>query len=103
MTFGRTLNKALKKNNLPVDFPDWNAIAQDRAKWRTYFRARQGHHPPALLIPPPLTHREIPHSDKKELLYHSAHPSLESGGAQAHPRHAVMILRFLHLAGISLT
>jgi hypothetical protein len=34
MTFGRTLNKALKAAKLPTDFAKWHAIAQDRPKWR---------------------------------------------------------------------
>ena len=34
------LKKALKKNELPIDFPDLSAIAQDRAKWRTAVYAK---------------------------------------------------------------
>ena len=38
MTFGRTLNKALKSANLPTDFKKWSDIAQDRLKWRERLR-----------------------------------------------------------------
>jgi hypothetical protein len=33
MSFGRTLKKALKHNNLPTDFVTWSAIAGDRPRW----------------------------------------------------------------------
>jgi hypothetical protein len=34
MTWGRTLNKALKCKGLPVNFKEWRAIAEDRSEWR---------------------------------------------------------------------
>ena len=34
MTFGRTLNKALKSADLPTEFSKWTRKAQDRAEWR---------------------------------------------------------------------
>jgi capsular polysaccharide biosynthesis protein len=34
MNFGRTLKKALKRNDLPTDFVTWNAIVRDRPRWR---------------------------------------------------------------------
>ena len=34
MTFGRTLNKALKSADLPTEFSKWTRKAQDRAMWR---------------------------------------------------------------------
>jgi hypothetical protein len=34
MTFGRTLNKALKSRGIPTNFSQWHKIAQDRHKWR---------------------------------------------------------------------
>jgi hypothetical protein len=33
MNFGRTLKKALKRNDLPTDFATWSAIARDRQRW----------------------------------------------------------------------
>jgi hypothetical protein len=35
MTFGRTLNKALKSSNLPTDFASWHGTAQNRVEWRS--------------------------------------------------------------------
>jgi hypothetical protein len=32
MNFGRTLKKALKRNDLPTDFATWSAIACDRLR-----------------------------------------------------------------------
>jgi hypothetical protein len=34
MTFGRTLNKALKSAGLPTQFSKWTKSAQDRINWR---------------------------------------------------------------------
>jgi len=34
MTWGRTVNKALKARGLPLDFAKWSKIANNRAKWR---------------------------------------------------------------------
>jgi hypothetical protein len=34
MTWGRTLNKALKANGIPTKFATWSALAQDRELWR---------------------------------------------------------------------
>lgn len=35
MNFGRTLKKALKSANLPIEFEKWHCIAQDRNMWRS--------------------------------------------------------------------
>ena len=67
MTFDRTFNKALKKNDLPVDFPDWNAIAQDRVKWRTTVFAKETIFP-ILLIPPPPTQRNPTQRQKRVIV-----------------------------------
>jgi len=34
MTWGRTLENALKSKGISKDFDDWIAIAKDRSKWR---------------------------------------------------------------------
>jgi hypothetical protein len=40
MTWGRTLNKALKSNDHPTEFGAWTAIAKDRMQWRTAVHAK---------------------------------------------------------------
>ena len=35
ITWGQTLKKALKARDIPTDFDEWSALAQDRAGWRT--------------------------------------------------------------------
>jgi esterase/lipase superfamily enzyme len=34
MTWGRTLENALKSKGISKDFDEWIAIAKDRSKWR---------------------------------------------------------------------
>jgi esterase/lipase superfamily enzyme len=34
MTWGRTLENALKSKDISKDFDEWIAIAKDRSKWR---------------------------------------------------------------------
>ena len=34
MNIGRTINKALKRLGISVDFAEWHAEAQDRGNWR---------------------------------------------------------------------
>ena len=41
MTFGRTLNKALKSADLPTEFYKWTRKAQDRAMWRKISKSAQ--------------------------------------------------------------
>ena len=36
MTWGRTLKKALVKNELPTDFVKWRTLAMDRDQWRVF-------------------------------------------------------------------
>jgi exonuclease III len=43
MTWGRSLKKALKSNDLPTDFGSWTAIAKDRMKWRAAVHAKDTH------------------------------------------------------------
>jgi hypothetical protein len=50
MNFGRTLKKALKRNDLPTDFATWNAIVRDRPRWRLL-----AHYTPSPLTPSPPT------------------------------------------------
>jgi hypothetical protein len=50
MNFGRTLKKALKRNDLPTDFATWSAIARDRPRWRLLT-----HSTPSPLTPSPPT------------------------------------------------
>jgi hypothetical protein len=50
MNFGRTLKKALKRNDLPTDFATWSAIACDRPRWRLLT-----HFTPSPLTPSPPT------------------------------------------------
>ena len=40
MTWGRSLKKALKSNDLPTDFGAWTAIAKDRVQWRAAVHAK---------------------------------------------------------------
>jgi hypothetical protein len=47
MTWGRSLKKALKSNDLPTEFGEWTAIAKDRLQWRAAIHAKDTHtHPP---------------------------------------------------------
>ena len=39
MTFGRTLNKALKASGITTDFAGWQQASQDRVTWRAAIRA----------------------------------------------------------------
>jgi hypothetical protein len=55
MTWGRSLKKALKSNDLPTDFGSWTAIAKDRMKWRAAVHAKDTHtHIQFVMKPPPL-------------------------------------------------
>jgi hypothetical protein len=40
MTWGRSLKKALKSNDLPAEFGAWTAIAEDRVQWRAAVHAK---------------------------------------------------------------
>jgi hypothetical protein len=40
MTWGRSLKKALKSNDLPTEFGEWTAIAKDRVQWRAAVHAK---------------------------------------------------------------
>ena len=40
MTWGRSLKKALKSNDLPTEFGAWTAIAKDRVQWRAAIHAK---------------------------------------------------------------
>jgi hypothetical protein len=57
MNFGRTLKKALKRNDLPTDFVKWGAIARDRPRWRLLTHSTPTPSPPmpSLPTPSPLT------------------------------------------------
>ena len=46
MTWGRTLENALKSKGISKDFDEWIAIAKDRSKWR-----QLTHSIPNLLMP----------------------------------------------------
>ena len=35
ITWGQTFEKVLKGRDIPTDFDEWSALAQDRAGWRT--------------------------------------------------------------------
>ena len=53
MTFGRTLKKALKRNDLPTDFAAWSAIARDRSRWRLLTHSTPTPSPPTPNPPTP--------------------------------------------------
>ena len=54
MTWGRTLKKALKSNDLPTDFWQWSALAADRMVWQQ----RIGVCPPCLRPATTLMHNK---------------------------------------------
>ncbi len=39
LTYGRSLERWLKRANLPIEFPEWSKLAQDRPKWRALITA----------------------------------------------------------------
>jgi esterase/lipase superfamily enzyme len=49
MTWGRTLENALKSKGISKDFDEWIAIAKDRSKWRHLTQPIPK--PPDLLMP----------------------------------------------------
>jgi hypothetical protein len=55
MTWGRSLKKALKSNDLPTDFGSWTAIAKDRMKWRAAVHAKDTHTHIQFVMKPPLS------------------------------------------------
>ena len=50
MTWGRTIKKALVRNNLPGDFKAWSSLAADREHWRSVCGTKQ--HSPTHMPPP---------------------------------------------------
>jgi hypothetical protein len=53
MNFGRTLKKALKRNDLSTDFVTWSAIARDRPRRRLLINSMPTPSPPTLNPPTP--------------------------------------------------
>jgi hypothetical protein len=53
MIFGRTLKKALKRNDLPIVLATWSAIARNRKRWRLLYHFMSTPRPPAPNPPTP--------------------------------------------------
>ena len=53
MTFGRTLKKALNRNNFPTEFSAWSAFARDRPRRRLLTHSTPTHSPPTPSSPMP--------------------------------------------------
>jgi hypothetical protein len=39
MTYGRSLERWLKRDKLPIEFSEWSKLAQDQPKWRALITA----------------------------------------------------------------
>jgi hypothetical protein len=60
MNFGRTLKKALKRNDLPTDFETWSAIAHDRPRRRLLTHSTPTPSPPTPNKPPANPNAPLP-------------------------------------------
>jgi hypothetical protein len=68
MNFGRTLKKALKRNNLPIDLATWSAIARGRPRWRLLTNSTPTSSPPTPNPPTPSPQRGDDEHDLRVVL-----------------------------------